>query len=643
MTRFIPFIFSLLLLTGASCGEKEGDPANSSGKVAVTGVTLQPTLSLPVAGNAKLTASILPADATDKSVTWSRLNGTGSVTVDAEGNVTGEGEGTATVTATTVDGGFRASCTVTVTSVPDAAGKYYFSSSAGSDSNSGKSPSSPWLSLSKINTTAFAPGDTIFLKSGDMWSSSTGFSFTGKLSGSVQNPIVITSYGAGNKPNIRSTGGEAALGIHDTDNLHIKNLDIGPSSSYGLLLKDTDGRDHSGIRIENVDFHDMPDTYPGIYFTISGTYGFTGVDVAGCTATRTGYLFATQGNRDLNISDCRAVDCAMVGISLVQVTGGTIDNCYVSGCGTISLPQGSCGIFLGIVDDILITGTEVCNQHRHGTDPDAEAIDFERDCYNVTVRDCYLHDNDGCAIMFFDSGSPTQVNRGCVIENNVFENNSKNAYSPYGLEINFTSPGNNNDGIIRNNTFKLRPGFGFITTVDPSVSVTGNVDGNGNALALAPPAQTPPVFQNAGFESVAIANATYSSWALTNGTWTFRGHSGIATPGSGFNVPATNLMGRQAAFIQASGNISQHINLAAGSYRISFLGANRSSSLNSIKVLVDGIQAGSVITPASASRFDTYTTSAFTVAAGLHLVEFWGTSTDDVSVFLDEIRIEAAL
>ena len=62
----------------------------------------------------QLTATVLPADATDKSVTWS--SDTPLVaTVSETGLVTAKGVGVATITATTVDGGFKAYCDVTVT------------------------------------------------------------------------------------------------------------------------------------------------------------------------------------------------------------------------------------------------------------------------------------------------------------------------------------------------------------------------------------------------------------------------------------------------------------------------------------------------------------------------------------------------
>ncbi|MCR5249585.1 MAG: Ig-like domain-containing protein [Lachnospiraceae bacterium] len=71
-------------------------------------------LKLKAGESGKLTATILPEDAEDKSVEWSSDN-TPVATVDASGNVTAVAEGSAKIMVTAKDGsGVSASCTVTV-------------------------------------------------------------------------------------------------------------------------------------------------------------------------------------------------------------------------------------------------------------------------------------------------------------------------------------------------------------------------------------------------------------------------------------------------------------------------------------------------------------------------------------------------
>lgn len=87
---------------------------NTTGPAAVTGVSLtSSTLTIGLNATSLLTATISPSNASNKSVTWSSSD-ISKVTVSSTGIVTGKALGSATITATTVDGGFTATCLVTV-------------------------------------------------------------------------------------------------------------------------------------------------------------------------------------------------------------------------------------------------------------------------------------------------------------------------------------------------------------------------------------------------------------------------------------------------------------------------------------------------------------------------------------------------
>ncbi len=83
--------------------------------ILVTGITVTPTTrSLSKGSDFDITDNILPSGATNQNVTWSSSN-TAVATVNSSGTVMGVGAGTATITVTTVDGGYTATCVVTVT------------------------------------------------------------------------------------------------------------------------------------------------------------------------------------------------------------------------------------------------------------------------------------------------------------------------------------------------------------------------------------------------------------------------------------------------------------------------------------------------------------------------------------------------
>lgn len=92
------------------------DTVSTSGTVNVTGVSLSPSVvSLEINEEQQLTATVTPASATDKSVSYASSDN-GIATVTAGGKVKGISAGSAVITVTTTDGSFEDVCAVTVTS-----------------------------------------------------------------------------------------------------------------------------------------------------------------------------------------------------------------------------------------------------------------------------------------------------------------------------------------------------------------------------------------------------------------------------------------------------------------------------------------------------------------------------------------------
>ncbi len=77
-----------------------------------------------------------------------------------------------------------------------AEGRSFYVDTAGSDSNTGTSPTSPWRTLSKVNATALLPGDTIHLKRGCLWRET----LIPSRGGEPGRPVTFTGYGSGAPP-----------------------------------------------------------------------------------------------------------------------------------------------------------------------------------------------------------------------------------------------------------------------------------------------------------------------------------------------------------------------------------------------------------------------------------------------------------
>lgn len=84
----------------------------------VSGVKLNATsATVNVGKTKKLTATVSPSNSANKSLTWSS-SAPSVATVDQNGVVKGVKNGTATITCKTVDGGYKATCKVTVVTAP---------------------------------------------------------------------------------------------------------------------------------------------------------------------------------------------------------------------------------------------------------------------------------------------------------------------------------------------------------------------------------------------------------------------------------------------------------------------------------------------------------------------------------------------
>lgn len=85
--------------------------------------------------------------------------------------------------------------------VPFAYSTNYYLSEKGDDTNSGKTPTTPWRTIPRINKVSFKAGDSILFNRGDV--------FRGELmvkqSGNSKRPIVFSAYGSGHNPILSGT------------------------------------------------------------------------------------------------------------------------------------------------------------------------------------------------------------------------------------------------------------------------------------------------------------------------------------------------------------------------------------------------------------------------------------------------------
>ncbi|WP_179020660.1 right-handed parallel beta-helix repeat-containing protein [Winogradskyella forsetii] len=201
---------------------------------------------------------------------------------------------------------------------------YYFSSSTGSDTNIG-SLSSPFESVSKLNTLVLMPGDNVLFKRGD--------TFIGQIlidqSGADGSPIVFDSYGTGDLPVLSGSDGnngvpdprstiriigEEYLEFH---NLIIENERFDPDEntsnddkSYGIYFQSFLSLPESG---------NFEEREPFDYFRFSNVH-FRNIYAVNSTSTAfnalrsSGIHFFDAFAKDIIIENCHFTDLERVGI-----------------------------------------------------------------------------------------------------------------------------------------------------------------------------------------------------------------------------------------------------------------------------------------------------------------------------------------
>ena len=367
---------------------------------------------------------------------------------------------------------------------------YYVSSSEGNDSNDGLSPSKPWKTLTRASEMIYSSGNRILLKCGDEWRDETFFPHG---NGTQRNPITITAYGEGERPIIKAGYGAAhGIKIVNASSYKITGLEFSHSAS-GIMAVADQAVNINSLWIEDCYFHDIespsirPDIimpYPEIYFgsgiviacfgneKLSGKTYYKNITITRCNFDKcdTGIIntlvdmpmaldgtacvahlqFSRESLRNVYISDVRITKSYRSGgIMLYGVRDGVIDNAFIDETGyKKGMYWGVAACQLSMCEDFIVKNSEFTRTYRTNNSPDGEGFDFESGNKNVVLYNCYIHNNEGPAILFYGENKGWRSNNyDCIVDSCIIENN--------GIEGTFDHSKafknyKNNTGIIKN-------------------------------------------------------------------------------------------------------------------------------------------------------------------------------------------------
>lgn len=221
-------------------------------------------------------------------------------------------------------------------SAADSSRVIYIDSIDGDDANSGLSPSDAWKTINhSLDEYGFAPGTKVLFRKGG------AYEFTGvvlTIEGTKENPIVLSSYGEGDRPLLYVKGANTALTLIDSSYVTVSDLQFTAPNGGGIWIN-TVNKASEGITIDNVKFFDIQN------YEVENRDNLSAGPVAGRTCIMvkglpSGSIYPVN---NLTITNCEMTDCAngisawgmckgdpgtMEEIDAVFNEGLLIENCY---------------------------------------------------------------------------------------------------------------------------------------------------------------------------------------------------------------------------------------------------------------------------------------------------------------------------
>lgn len=306
---------------------------------------------------------------------------------------------------------------------------YYFSVN-GDDKNDG-SEMYPFKTIAYLNMLSLEPGDSILFNGTE--------EFVGEISikpytnGSIQNPILITSYGNGTAT--INAGNGTAININQSSYINIQKLICkGSGRKDGNTKPGIAINNSTNINISNIDISGFQKAGLQLYNCVDGNINSVNAHDNGTAGISVDGNYQNKlSSHNITITNCNAVNNpgdptnftnhSGNGIIVGNCTKVLIDHCTAANNGW-DMPRignGPVGIWCYEADSVII---QHCISYRNKTSKGGEdggGYDFDGGTTNSVIQYCLSYENHGSAFGIFQyAGASNWYNntiRFCISEN----------------------------------------------------------------------------------------------------------------------------------------------------------------------------------------------------------------------------------
>jgi len=331
---------------------------------------------------------------------------------------------------------------------------YYIDSENGNDHYLALTPNKPWKSLKKVNQQTFQPGDRLLFKAGSRYNGV----LEPKGNGTKGKPIVISSYGVGNKPIINGWGQKLhTLLLHNVEYWQINNLAITNKGNKrqarrtGVTIRAINAGELNNIELNNLEIYNVNGSLvkkegggAAILIRNGGDSlptRFIGLKISNSHihhSGRNGISFHGNSRRDkwfpnlgVHVKGNLIEQVPGDGIVVIASDGAIVEHNVLRDFPDI-LPEGdaAAGIWPWSADNTIIQFNEVSG---HKAKWDGQGFDSDFNSFGTIIQYNYSHDNYGGFLLVCNKGQSLGQNNNkgtvdTIIRGNVSINDGIRPY-----------------------------------------------------------------------------------------------------------------------------------------------------------------------------------------------------------------------